>query len=72
MAENLEPQQVNVSEQTRFGAGGSVQRVTVVRYMIGSHGPFVDEFEPGDATAANIRAKMDNRIALIRSLGQTR
>lgn len=56
-----------ISEQTRFGTAGGIERVTVVRYFIGPHGPFTIELPPGEATAAAIRSRIDNQVALIRS-----
>jgi len=59
----------NVTVTTRVEANpktGAAQRVHVVSYMLGTHGPFVEEYPPGTYTAQAVKANIDKQQATLR------
>ncbi len=60
---------VLVTQTARFTLAGKVVPAVVVRYFVGSHGPFEDTYDEPDATAANIQAGYQKRIAMLTAAG---
>lgn len=56
-----------ISERSDVGLNGTVTRNTVVRYYVGTHGPFVDVFESRLFTPAAAKAAMQKRQADLRA-----
>ena len=63
---------LNVTTRMQATPGGAgLQRVYVVSYKIGSHGPFEDVYAPADYTAAKVKAAIDAQLQTLRTLSQS-
>jgi hypothetical protein len=60
---------INVSEQAFFGLGGSVSKRTRVTFWVGTHGPFVRDYEPGQATTDKIQSDINSQVQQLRIIG---
>ena len=47
---------------------GAAQRVHVVTYKVGDHGPFVDQYPPGTFTADGIKNGIAQTVATLRGV----
>lgn len=63
MAEDLKPQNIQVSHQSSFNNLGQVTQTTRVQFFVGTQGPFTLSFPQGqdtpDAIKAGIQAQVD-------------
>jgi hypothetical protein len=53
---------------SRADAGGTFVSVYRVTFMVGDHGPFVEEFTRGDFIPENVRAKTEAVASTIRAI----
>ena len=49
---------------------GAAERIHVVTYMVGEHGPFVDQYPPGTFGADGIKAGIAATVKTLRELMQ--
>jgi len=59
---------LQMSDTTAFTVGGAAVRRTRVTFFIGSHGPFVREYEAEMATTQKIQDDIDSVIKQLRIL----
>lgn len=55
---DLEIRNVLGRESAVLGLAGGVQRITVLTFYVGPHGPFVRSIPSAEATPARLRAEM--------------
>lgn len=67
-ASALDVHDMQVSEATTFGQGGNITRKTRVTFFVGTHGPFIREYDPGQATSAKIQSDINAQVQLLRIL----
>jgi len=58
-----------VSQTARFTLAGQVVPAVVIRYFVGTHGPFEDTYDAADATPVNIQAGYQKRIDMLTAAG---
>jgi hypothetical protein len=51
-------------------SGGGLQKVFVVTYHIGDHGPFEDVYAPADYTADKVRGAIQKQLDTLRQISQ--
>lgn len=66
--EDFKVHDVVVTSSQQFTAAGTLKRLTTVRFWVGTHGPFVEMFEAGSDSAAEIKSAIDRKTAALRSL----
>jgi len=57
---------VKISETFRIDEAGSTQKVVVVLWTLGRHGPFSFEIPEGQFTGAGVKAEVEKRAAELR------
>jgi hypothetical protein len=57
-----------VADTTTFGAGGRVSQGKRVTFWIGSHGPFVRNYDAASATTDRIKSDIDAQVSQLREL----
>lgn len=60
---------INVQHTGTFTSGGQWQAQTIVKYWVGTNGPFQAVFAPGEDTADNIKAAMNKQVQLLQAIG---
>ncbi len=64
--EQLNVHDITVAESPVISLSGPIKRLTIVRYFIGNHGPFQDQYDSDKADSATIKAGIDRRVGVLR------
>jgi len=64
----LKAMNIQVSHAPTFTPQGNVVTNTVVKFMVGDHGPFSLSFPPGQDTPDLVRAAIQKQIDSVRSI----
>lgn len=62
---------VTITQTSRFTLQGKVLPAVLVRYFVGDHGPFIDQYDEGPTVEQDIQAGYSRRISLLKSAGAT-
>ncbi len=62
---------VQVTQTARFTLQGKVVPAVVVRYFVGDHGPFEDQYDEDKATPDAIQAGYRKRVEMLAAAGVT-
>ncbi len=68
MADEFQVHDITVSEVPVISVAGGITRIKIVRYMVGNHGPFQDEYAPGEYTTEKVKERIDKRVRELREL----
>lgn len=60
---------VTITQTARFTLQGKVVPAVVVRYFVGDHGPFEDQYDEDKATPEAIKQGYRNRVLQIHAAG---
>ena len=64
----LKVHDVQISEVPSFGLRGQTAFKKVLTFFVGSHGPFVREYPPGQGDTAQMRADIEHQVVELRRL----
>jgi hypothetical protein len=59
---------VSITEGTKFDPRGTVVRTKIVRYMVGTDGPFTLEVEPQNDSVDYMAAEINKQVARVAAL----
>jgi hypothetical protein len=57
-----------ISHQVQLGVNGAPQKVTVLRFNVGPHGPFVFSYDDPSVTADRIRQDIQHHVSELRTI----
>ena len=69
MPDDLKVHDITMQDQVRL-ASGKATPVTHVTFYVGSHGPFMKDFEQGSATSDAIQAYIQAKVHELRGITQ--
>lgn len=64
----MTPEIDKVVEDTQFGRGGALVKVTRVTWRIGTDGPFVEEIPTDEFSAETLKARIVAKVAQLEQL----
>ena len=59
---------VMIQDSPRFTAAGAVEMTRRLTFFVGTHGPFIKTYEPGQATTELIKSDIDAQVKQLRDL----
>ncbi len=62
MSEDLKPHDINITETPRVGKGGAVELWRTLTFWVGTHGPFMKQYGPGQYSSAQVKTDIQNEI----------
>ena len=62
---------VTITQTSRFTLQGKVLPAVLVRYYVGDHGPFIDQYDEGPDNEQQVRDGYQRRIKLLQAAGAT-
>jgi hypothetical protein len=69
--DNTQVHDVTITQTSRFTLQGKVLPAILVRYYVGDHGPFTDQYDEGPDNAQQIKDGYARRIATLTAAGAT-